>query len=94
MGGLPDGWVARWAYHPRRFLHRGGARSFAVRLAGATPRPAHRYFRRALEELALPGFGFDLEQQVASMELLAGLERAGATLWFGHDADQWDTVAV
>lgn len=52
------------------------------------------YFRAALEQLATPSFGFDLDCQLDSMRLLASLEQAGAKLWFGHDAGQWDTVTV
>lgn len=52
------------------------------------------YFRRSLEELAMPGFGFDLAAQAESMRLLARLRDGGATLWFGHDAEQWDTVTA
>ena len=47
------------------------------------------YFRRSLDELAAPSFGFDLDQQRASMRLIAEMEHAGATLVFGHDPDQW-----
>lgn len=47
------------------------------------------YFRQALETLTLPGFGYDLDQQRASMQVLGQLGRAGATLWFGHDAEQF-----
>ncbi|MDH3682911.1 MAG: N-acyl homoserine lactonase family protein [Acidimicrobiia bacterium] len=47
------------------------------------------YFRRSLDEMLTPGFGFDLDQQLASMRLIADLEAAGATLVFGHDPDQW-----
>lgn len=47
------------------------------------------YFRRSLDELAPPTFGYDLDTQRASMRLLAEMEAAGATLVFGHDPDQW-----
>ncbi len=47
------------------------------------------YFRRALDDLATPAFGFDLDQQRASMRLIAEMESAGATVVFGHDPDQW-----
>ncbi len=50
------------------------------------------YFRRSLDELATPTFGYDLDRQVASMRLLAEMEAAGARLVFGHDPDQWADV--
>jgi glyoxylase-like metal-dependent hydrolase (beta-lactamase superfamily II) len=50
------------------------------------------YFRKALETLTTPAFGFDLERQQASMKLLAELERSGANLWFGHDVEQWESL--
>jgi len=39
--------------------------------------------------MATPAFGYDLDQQRASMRLIAEMEAAGATLVFGHDPDQW-----
>jgi glyoxylase-like metal-dependent hydrolase (beta-lactamase superfamily II) len=47
------------------------------------------YFRRSLDAMATPAFGYDLDQQRASMRLIAEMEAAGATLVFGHDPDQW-----
>ena len=47
------------------------------------------YFRRSLEEMVTPGFGADLDQQLASMRVIAEMEAAGAYLVFGHDPDQW-----
>lgn len=47
------------------------------------------YLRHALEEDRVPAFGFDLDMQRRSMGLLRQFEAAGATLVFGHDADQW-----
>lgn len=47
------------------------------------------YFRRSLEAMATPSFGHDLDQQLASMRLIAEMEAAGAMLVFGHDPNQW-----
>ena len=50
------------------------------------------YFCRTLRERRLPRFVFDRAQMHASLERLAALEKAGAKLLFGHDAEQWQTV--
>ncbi len=47
------------------------------------------YLRHALDADLVPAFGFDLDLQRRSMAVLRGLEAAGATLVFGHDAEQW-----
>ncbi len=51
------------------------------------------YFRRTLETMTLPSFGWRRETQLESLQRLARLERAGARLVFGHDPDQWATLA-
>lgn len=50
------------------------------------------YLRRALDELHLPDFSWDPEQQLASLHALAALEAAGAQLFFGHDPAQWSSL--
>lgn len=50
------------------------------------------YFRRQLDELRTPPFGADVEQQRASMRMLARLEEEGCRLLFGHDSEQWATL--
>ncbi len=50
------------------------------------------YLRRALDELRLPDFAWNKEQQLASLRALALLEAAGATLYFGHDPGQWPSL--
>lgn len=50
------------------------------------------YFRRQLDLMRTPPFGFDTELQRASMRRLADMERDGHRLLFGHDADQWRTL--
>ncbi len=50
------------------------------------------YFKRMLDEMLVPRFGFDTELQRASMRRLADLEEDGCRLLFGHDTDQLDTV--
>ncbi|MBL8385209.1 MAG: N-acyl homoserine lactonase family protein [Burkholderiales bacterium] len=50
------------------------------------------YFCRTLRERRLPRFVHDRAQMLASLDRLAALERAGARLIFGHDAEHWRTV--
>jgi N-acyl homoserine lactone hydrolase len=50
------------------------------------------YFCRTLRERLLPRFCFDRDQMHASLDRLAQLERAGARIFFGHDAEFWQTV--
>ena len=50
------------------------------------------YFCRTLRERRLPRFVYDREQMLASLERLAALERGGAKLFFGHDAEFWKGV--
>ena len=50
------------------------------------------YFRRSLDELAVPAFGFDLDQQRETLRRIGAMEAAGATLVFGHDPDQWTDI--
>jgi glyoxylase-like metal-dependent hydrolase (beta-lactamase superfamily II) len=50
------------------------------------------YFRRTLETLRLPPFGFDRELQLRSLERLRRLRDGGARLVFGHEPDGWDAV--
>jgi glyoxylase-like metal-dependent hydrolase (beta-lactamase superfamily II) len=52
------------------------------------------YFRETLETSRLPLFGFDRDQQLASLELLRRLEADGAHLHFGHDLAQVPDDAV
>jgi N-acyl homoserine lactone hydrolase len=47
------------------------------------------YFRRSLEELALPPHAFDRDAQLRGFEQLRRLQSAGARLLFGHDPEQW-----
>ena len=50
------------------------------------------YFCRTLRERRLPRFVFNREQMHASLDRIAALEKAGAKLVFGHDAEQWQNV--
>ncbi|MGD9755754.1 MAG: N-acyl homoserine lactonase family protein [Acidimicrobiia bacterium] len=50
------------------------------------------YLRKALDELHLPDFAWNKEQQLASLHALAALEAAGAQLFFGHDPVQWSSL--
>jgi glyoxylase-like metal-dependent hydrolase (beta-lactamase superfamily II) len=51
------------------------------------------YFRETLETLRLPRFSFDRPRHLASLESLRGLRDAGARIVFGHDPEQWATIA-
>lgn len=50
------------------------------------------YMRQQLEEMSVPPFGFDLEQQRASMRELKRLQDEGCRLLFGHDPEQLASV--
>jgi glyoxylase-like metal-dependent hydrolase (beta-lactamase superfamily II) len=50
------------------------------------------YLRRTLEDLHLPGVVYDREAMLGSLRRLRALRDAGATLWFGHDPEQWETL--
>jgi glyoxylase-like metal-dependent hydrolase (beta-lactamase superfamily II) len=51
------------------------------------------YWKELLDEMRLPPFGFDSDQQLASMRHLAALrDDHGCRLLFGHDADQWASL--
>jgi glyoxylase-like metal-dependent hydrolase (beta-lactamase superfamily II) len=47
------------------------------------------YVRRTLTEEHLPPNAKDRDRQLASVRRLAGEQRDGATLLFGHDPEQW-----
>lgn len=46
------------------------------------------YFERMLDEMLVPRFGHDLEQQRESMRKLADLRDSGCQLLYGHDEEQ------
>jgi glyoxylase-like metal-dependent hydrolase (beta-lactamase superfamily II) len=50
------------------------------------------YFCRTLRERRLPRFVFDRQQMLASLDRLEALEKGGARLIFGHDAEFWRDV--
>ncbi len=50
------------------------------------------YFCQTLRERRLPRFAWDREQMLQSLDRLEALERAGARLFFGHDAEFWKDV--
>lgn len=52
------------------------------------------YLRRALDELAVPPFGHDVDVQRTTMLALRSLEAGGAQLVFGHDPEQWPLGAA
>jgi N-acyl homoserine lactone hydrolase len=50
------------------------------------------YFCRTLRERRLPARVFNREQMLASLDRLEALEKGGAKLIFGHDAEFWNSV--
>jgi len=50
------------------------------------------YFCQTLRERRLPNRVFDRAQMLASLDRLEALEKGGATLIFGHDAEFWKDV--
>ena len=51
------------------------------------------YFRQTLETLRLPRFSFDRKQHLSSLDALRRLQAGGARIVFGHDPEQWATIA-
>ena len=74
--------------------HTPGHQSLRVRLPGGDVVLCGDacYFKRTLEELALPAILHDREQMLASLERLRALERGGARIFYGHDAAFWAQV--
>ena len=50
------------------------------------------YLRRTLEALHLPGVVYDRDGMLESLHRLRALRDAGATVYFGHDPEQWRTL--
>lgn len=50
------------------------------------------YLRRNLEEMILPSMVHDPDGMKRSLQRLAQLRDGGATLVYGHDPDEWDSV--
>ncbi len=50
------------------------------------------YVRRSLDNEHLPNFSIDRDQHLASIRRLREEQKAGATMVFGHDPDQWATI--
>jgi len=71
--------------------HTPGHQSLRVRLpAGEIVLTSDAcYLRKTLDELHLPGVVYDRDEMLASLWRLRALQAAGATLWFGHDPEQW-----
>ena len=74
--------------------HTPGHQSLRVRLAaGEVVLAADScYFCRTLRERRLPRNVDDREAMLASLDRLAGLERGGARIFFGHDGEFWNSV--
>jgi N-acyl homoserine lactone hydrolase len=71
-----------------------GHQSLRVRLDSGDVVPADDayYFCRTLRERRLPRYVHDHEAMLVSFDRLAGLEEAGARIFFGHDPEFWRTV--
>jgi len=50
------------------------------------------YFCQTLRERRLPRYVHDRRAMLASLDRLEALERSGARIFFGHDAEFWRTV--
>ncbi len=50
------------------------------------------YFERFLDDMTVPQFGYDLDQQRDSMRELARLRSEGCRLLYGHDAGQFASL--
>jgi len=50
------------------------------------------YLQHTLEALHLPGVVYDREGMLESLGRLRSLRDAGATIYFGHDPEQWETL--
>jgi len=51
------------------------------------------YLKRNLDEMLLPSVVYSRSQMTESLRKLAALRAAGATMIYGHDPDNWATVA-
>jgi glyoxylase-like metal-dependent hydrolase (beta-lactamase superfamily II) len=50
------------------------------------------YLRQTLEQLHLPKVVHDKEEMLESLHRIRALQTAGARIFYGHDADFWQTV--
>ena len=76
------------------FGHTPGHQSAIVRLAGGDVLLAADccYTERNLNERALPGFTFDKDEGLVTLDRLARLRASGTRIMFGHDATMWKSV--
>ncbi len=74
--------------------HTPGHQSAIVRLAGGEILLAADccYTERNLNERVLPGFTFDKEAGLVTLDRLARLRDKGTRIMFGHDAAMWKSV--
>ncbi len=74
--------------------HTPGHQSAIVRLAGGDVLLAADccYTERNLNERVLPGFTFDKEAGLVTLDRLAQLRAKGTRIMFGHDATMWKSV--
>jgi glyoxylase-like metal-dependent hydrolase (beta-lactamase superfamily II) len=74
--------------------HTPGHQSAIVRLAGGEILLAADccYTERNLNERVLPGFTFDKEAGLVTLDRLAQLRAKGTRIMFGHDATMWKSV--
>ena len=74
--------------------HTPGHQSAIVRLASGDVLLAADcgYTERNLEERALPGFTFDKDEGLVTLDRLSKLRASGTRIMFGHDAVMWKRV--
>jgi N-acyl homoserine lactone hydrolase len=75
--------------------HTPGHQSLRVRLPGGDVVLSADacYLRQTLDQRHLPGGAIhDRDQMLASLEVLRGLQRAGARIFYGHDPEFWAGV--
>ena len=76
------------------FGHTPGHQSLKVRLASGEILLAGDacYLRKTLEDLHLPRILHDREEMLESLNRIRALQAAGARIFYGHDAEFWETV--
>ena len=76
------------------FGHTPGHQSLKVRLASGEILLAGDacYLRKTLEDLHLPRILHNREEMLESLKRIRALQAAGARIFYGHDAEFWETV--
>jgi glyoxylase-like metal-dependent hydrolase (beta-lactamase superfamily II) len=76
------------------FGHTPGHQSLKLRLASGEVLLAGDacYLRKTLENLHLPRILHNRDEMIESLKRLRSLQAAGARIFFGHDAEFWESV--